>query len=121
MSKITLEKIAKGIEDGPFDASWDSLEAYEFPDWYLDGKFGIFIHWGPYCVPAFGNEWYARHMYVQGTKEFEHHRATYGPQDQFGYKDFIPLFKAEKYDAAGVGQALQGCRRPLRRAGGRTP
>ena len=99
MSKITLEKIAKGIEDGPFEASWDSLEAYEFPDWYMDGKFGIFIHWGPYCVPAFGNEWYARRMYVEGTKEYEHHRATFGPQDEFGYKDFIPMFKAEKYDA----------------------
>ena len=98
MSKITLEKIADGIEQGPFAASWDSLEAYSTPDWYQDGKFGIFIHWGPYCVPAFGNEWYARRMYVQGTKEYEHHRATYGPQDEFGYKDFIPLFKAEQYD-----------------------
>ncbi len=99
MSKITLEKIEAGIADGPFDASWDSLEGYEFPDWYMDGKFGIFIHWGPYCVPAFGNEWYPRHMYVEGSKEYEHHRETYGPQDEFGYKDFIPLFKAEKYDA----------------------
>ncbi len=99
MSKITLEKIEAGIADGPFDASWDSLEGYQFPDWYMDGKFGIFIHWGPYCVPAFGNEWYARHMYVEGTKEYEHHRETYGPHDEFGYKDFIPMFKAEKYDA----------------------
>ena len=99
MSKITLEKIEAGIADGPFDASWDSLEGYEFPDWYMDGKFGIFIHWGPYCVPAFGNEWYPRHMYVEGSKEYEHHRETYGPQDEFGYKDFIPMFKAEKYDA----------------------
>ena len=99
MSKITLEKIEAGIADGPFDASWDSLEGYNFPDWYMDGKFGIFIHWGPYCVPAFGNEWYPRHMYVEGSKEYEHHRATYGPQEKFGYKDFIPMFKAEKYDA----------------------
>ena len=99
MSKITLEKIAAGIEAGPYATSWDSLEAYTFPQWYEDGKFGIFIHWGPYAVPAFGNEWYPRHMYVQGSKEYEHHRATYGPQDQFGYKDFIPMFKAEQYDA----------------------
>jgi len=64
----------------------------------MDGKFGIFIHWGLYAVPAFGNEWYPRSMYVQGTREFEHHVSTYGPQKEFGYKDFIPMFKAEKYD-----------------------
>lgn len=98
MSTITLEKIAAGVAAGPYQASWDSLEAYSFPQWYMDGKFGIFIHWGPYCVPAFGNEWYPRNMYVQGTKEYEHHRATFGPQDHFGYKDFIPQFKAEKFD-----------------------
>ena len=60
-----------------------------------DGKFGIFIHWGLYSVPAFRNEWYARTMYTPGTAEFEHHVATYGPQTQFGYKDPIPLFRAE--------------------------
>ena len=69
------------------------------PEWYLDAKFGIFIHWGVYSVPAFGNEWYARSMYEQGSKEFEHHVKTYGPQVKFGYKDFIPLFRAEKFDA----------------------
>ncbi|MEZ4663456.1 MAG: alpha-L-fucosidase [Caldilineaceae bacterium] len=99
MTQITLDKIADGIAAGPFAASWDALEAYTFPQWYMDGKFGIFIHWGPYCVPAFGNEWYPRHMYVQGSKEYEHHLATYGPHDKFGYKDFIPQFKAEKFDA----------------------
>jgi len=59
---------------------------------------GIFIHWGVYSVPAFGNEWYPRNMYRQGTPEFEHHLATYGPHTRFGYKDFIPLFQAEKFD-----------------------
>lgn len=98
---ITRDDIEKRITRGPFSASWDSLEGYEPPAWYIDGKFGIFIHWGPYCVPAFGNEWYARHMYVPGTREYDHHRAIYGPQDEFGYKDFIPRFKAEKYDPAG--------------------
>ena len=68
------------------------------PAWYQDAKFGIFIHWGVYSVPAFGSEWYPRQMYQQGSKEFAHHVQTRGPQIQFGYKDFIPLFKAEKYD-----------------------
>jgi alpha-L-fucosidase len=81
-----------------FEATWESLGGYHVPDWYLDAKFGIFIHWGVYSVPAFGNEWYPRNMYLEGTPEFQHHVKTYGPQSQFGYKDFIPLFKAENYD-----------------------
>lgn len=85
--------------NGPFEATWESLLNYQPPQWYVGGKFGIFIHWGPYCVPAFGNEWYPRQMYLRGTPEFEHHVKTYGPQSQFGYKDFIPLFRAQRFDA----------------------
>src|SRR5690349_4726654 len=85
---------------GPFTADWESLKAYRVPAWYQDGKFGIFIHWGVYAVPAFGNEWYPRNMYVQGTREYEHHLATYGPHTDFGYKDFIPQLTAANYDPA---------------------
>jgi alpha-L-fucosidase len=85
---------------GPFRPDWESLQKYEVPDWYQDAKFGIFIHWGAYSVPAFGNEWYPRLMYESGTDIFKHHVATYGPQDKFGYKDFIPMFKAEHFDPA---------------------
>jgi len=84
----------------PFEPTWQSLKQYQTPEWYVDGKFGIFIHWGMYAVPAFGNEWYPRNMYLQGTREYEHHLQTYGPQAQFGYKDFIAHFKAENYDPA---------------------
>lgn len=86
------------LPEGPFEPTWESLSRYEVPDWFRDAKFGIFIHWGPYSVPAFGNEWYPRHMYVKGRPEFEHHIKTYGPQKEFGYKDFIPLFTAEKWE-----------------------
>src|SRR5919199_3984733 len=82
-----------------FEPTWESLKHYTVPQWYTDAKFGIFIHWGVYAVPAFGNEWYPRNMYLQGSKEFDHHVATYGPQTQFGYKDFIPRFTAEQFDA----------------------
>jgi alpha-L-fucosidase len=75
------------VERGPFRPSWVSLKDYEPPGWYVDGKFGIFIHWGAYSVPAFGNEWYPRNMYIEGTPEFEHHRSTYGAHDEVGYKD----------------------------------
>lgn len=94
-----VEKINKVIENGPFCDTWDSLKKYEPPKWYRDAKFGIFIHWGIFSVPAFGNEWYSRHMYMQGTPEFEHHVKAYGPQKEFGYKDFIPMFTAQKFDA----------------------
>ena len=97
--KALLEQVDKGIESGPFRADWDSLEQYKTPEWYKDAKFGIFIHWGVYSVPAFGNEWYPREMYQQGTESNRHEVATYGPLDKFGYKDFIPMFKAEHFDA----------------------
>lgn len=87
------------LPDGPFLPTWDSLENFSVPAWYRDAKFGIFIHWGPYSVPVFGNEWYSRNMYLKGTPEFEHHLKRWGPHDQFGYKDFIPLFGRPHFDA----------------------
>ena len=83
---------------GPFEPNRESLLQYRIPQWYEDAKFGIFIHWGVYSVPAFGSEWYSRNMYRQGTAEYNHHVATYGPHDQFGYKDFIPQMTYTGYD-----------------------
>jgi alpha-L-fucosidase len=93
-----LKKVDTANQQGPFRADWESLQRYEVPEWYKDAKFGIFIHWGAYSVPAFGNEWYPRNMYAAGSPEYKHHLATYGPQDKFGYKDFLPMFKAEHFD-----------------------
>jgi alpha-L-fucosidase len=90
----------KGAADGPFRPDWRSLQHYRTPDWYADAKFGIFIHWGLYSLPAFGSEWYSRNMYVKGSPEYAHHLATYGSHTKFGYKDFIPKFKAEQFDPA---------------------
>jgi alpha-L-fucosidase len=98
--QVVLADVARADGEGPFRADWESLQKYEVPEWYADAKFGIFIHWGVYSVPAFGSEWYPREMYHEGTPEYKHHIATYGPQDKFGYKDFIPRFKAEKFDPA---------------------
>ena len=66
----------------------------------LREKLGIFLHWGLYSVPACTNEWYSRNMYIKGMPAYEHHRKTYGEQREFGYKDFIPLFCAERFDPA---------------------
>jgi alpha-L-fucosidase len=84
----------------PFHASWESLAGYRTPEWFRDAKFGIFVHWGVYSVPAFGNEWYSRNMYIEGNAANKHQVATYGSLTKFGYKDFIPMFKAEKFDPA---------------------
>jgi len=94
-----LERVKAESAGGPFTPNWDSLGAYRVPAWYRDAKFGIFIHWGVYSVPAFGNEWYPRNMYIEGNAAFKHHVETYGPQSKFGYKDFIPQFRAEHFDA----------------------
>ena len=98
----SIEQIREVASSGPFQPNWDSLSAFEIPSWYQDAKLGIFIHWGAYSVPAFGSEWYPRQMYIdtkrRGDNFFEHHRSKYGPQSEFGYKDFIPMFKAEKFD-----------------------
>ncbi len=95
-----LETVDRVNREGPFRPDWESLDNYKVPEWYMDAKFGIFIHWGVYSVPAFGSEWYPRLMYIEGSDEYKHHIATYGTQDKFGYKDFIPSFKAEKFDPA---------------------
>jgi alpha-L-fucosidase len=95
-----LNEIDQADHQGPFRPDWESLQTYEAPAWYRDAKFGIFIHWGAYSVPAFGSEWYPRLMYVNGSPEYKHHLEKYGSQDKFGYKDFIPMFKAEHFDPA---------------------
>ena len=97
--EAAVKKVEVVIARGPYQATWESLQKYEVPEWYLDAKFGIFIHWGVYSVPAFGNEWYPRNMYKRDEIVFKHHLETYGPQSKFGYKDFIPRFTAEKFDA----------------------
>jgi alpha-L-fucosidase len=81
-----------------YQPTWESLHQYRAPDWFRDAKFGIFIHWGIYSVPAVMNEWYPRLMYIRNSAVYEHHRETYG--EDFGYKDFIPRFSADHFDPA---------------------
>lgn len=108
-----LAAIDEVIACGRFKDDWRSLCQYRTPQWFEDAKFGVFIHWGAYAVPAYGSEsygsdWYAHNMYVQGTPEYEHHVATYGPQREFGYKDFIPMFTAERFDPEAWADVIKG-------------
>jgi alpha-L-fucosidase len=80
--KEYLKRIDEVIANGKYQDTWESLQQYEVPLWYQKARIGIFIHWGVYSVPAFGNEWYARDMYIQGNKVYEHHRKTYGNQKE---------------------------------------
>jgi alpha-L-fucosidase len=90
----------KPMAAGPFAPTWESLrDLYQVPAWFSDAKFGIFIHWGLYSIPAHGNEWYERHMY-QETETAKWHAEHYGPTDKFGYKDFIPLLTVPAYQPA---------------------
>ena len=96
--KSRLSLAESVIRSGRYKDTWESLAQYEPPKWFRDAKFGVFIHWGVYSVPAFGSEWYSRNMYIQGSQAYEHHILRYGKHSQFGYKDFIPMFSAEKFN-----------------------
>lgn len=124
-SQRVVEKAVKEIPSpmapGPVKPTWASLqENYSIPSWFRGAKFGIFMHFGIFSVPAHGNEWYEKYLYAGGednvlTMLFGHDRALrindgpqstrawhtehFGPPDKFGYKDFIPMFKAEHFDA----------------------
>ena len=99
--------VSEPVAAGPYLANWDSLKQYHFPEWFRDAKFGIWAHWGPQCVPEDG-DWYARNLYSQYRTDkagkripnpvYEFHVEHYGHPTVFGFKDIIPLWKAEKWD-----------------------
>ena len=80
-----------------FKPNKESFKQYKYPEWFRDAKFGIWAHWGPQAVPRQG-DWYARKMYEEGSDDYKYHVAHYGHPSKFGYKDIIPLWKAEKWD-----------------------
>ncbi|RBQ11817.1 alpha-L-fucosidase [Pedobacter miscanthi] len=85
------------ILSGPFSPTWESLSKYETPEWFRDAKFGIWAHWGPQCQPEAG-DWYAREMYMEGSWKYKYHIEKYGHPSEFGFKDVINTWKAEKWD-----------------------
>jgi len=84
---------------GRFQPTHDSLIQYGVPQWYKDAKFGLYMHWAPFSVPAYKTEWYPHYMYMEGNPIHDYHIKTWGPLNKFGYKDFIPMLTAEKFDA----------------------
>jgi alpha-L-fucosidase len=104
-TRFALGILALGLAGAPAMISTAAAEEtkpvtqHPVAAWFRDAKFGIYFHWGPYSVPAYDNEWYSRNMYVKGSAAYRYHVATYGGPEKFGYKDFIPQFTAEKFDA----------------------
>ena len=83
-----------------YEPNWESLDQHKAaPEWFQDAKLGIYFHWGVYSVPAFGSEWYPRHMHFEGHPVYEHHLKTYGHPSEFAYHDFVPMFRAENFNA----------------------
>ena len=85
------------IAQGPFKPTWDSLQSYQTPEWYRNAKFGMWAHWGPQCQPESG-DWYARGMYLEGSRQYKIHLQKYGHPSRFGFKDVTNEWKAEKWD-----------------------
>ena len=93
------------VAPGPYEPTWDSIrEHYTVPQWFIDAKFGITMHWGLFSVAAYHNEWYERYMYTAFSAVAH---ANFGPPDQFGYKDFIPLFKATDFNADDLAELVK--------------
>jgi len=82
---------------GKFQPTDESFKQYQYPEWFRDAKFGIWAHWGPQAVPRMG-DWYAKKMYQEGSADYKYHLEHYGHPSKFGYKDIIPLWKAERWD-----------------------
>lgn len=81
-----------------FEPTVESLKKYKCPEWFRDAKLGIWTCWNAYTVPAVG-DWYARNMYIEGHGHYKYHLQHYGHPSKFGFKDIIPLWKGEKFDA----------------------
>ncbi len=80
-----------------FESKLESFQQYSYPEWFRDAKFGIWSHWGPQAVPRQG-DWYAKRMYQEGGDAYKYHVEHYGHPSKFGYKDILPLWKAERWD-----------------------
>ena len=92
----------------PFEPTMESLEAnFQTPEWFQDAKFGIFAHWGPQCEAESG-DWYARNMYPPNEWQGRVHRQKYGDPKEFGFKDVIHLWKAERWDPEDLAKLFSG-------------
>lgn len=95
--KVPVTNENEKMAEGQYQSQWESLKKHKTPEWFRNAKFGIWAHWGPQCVEGSG-DWMAREMYMEGSYAYKYHKEHYGHPSEFGFKDILPLFKAEKWD-----------------------
>lgn len=95
--KVPVTNENEKMAEGQYQPQWESLKKHKTPEWFRNAKFGIWAHWGPQCVEGSG-DWMAREMYIEGSHAYKYHVEHYGHPSEFGFKDILPLFKAEKWD-----------------------
>ncbi len=95
--QVPVSEIHEKMMSGKYQPTWESLRQHKVPEWFRNAKFGIWAHWGPQCVEGSG-DWMARSMYIEGSPEYKYHVEHYGHPSEFGFKDILPLFKAEKWN-----------------------
>ena len=95
--KVPVTNEKEKMAGGQYQPQWESLKRHKTPEWFRNAKFGIWAHWGPQCVEGSG-DWMARSMYQEGTYAYKYHKEHYGHPSEVGFKDILPLFKAENWD-----------------------
>ena len=106
--RIPVSEKNEKMQTGRFEPTWQSLEQHETPEWFRNAKFGIWAHWGAQCVEGSG-DWMAREMYMEGSHKYKFHREHYGHPSEFGYKDILPLFKAERWQPDSLVARYKRC------------
>ena len=96
--EVPVSEAHEPMMRGKYEPTWESLMTHETPEWFRNAKFGIWAHWGPQCVEGSG-DWMARGLYIEGSDQANFHRQHYGHPSEFGFKDVLPLFKAERWNA----------------------
>ena len=124
-SVICAVLMAGTLQAGEIEPTWESMaEHYQVPDWFQDGKIGVWMHWGiPSAIdenrPNDGSH-YGRRMYGPNEGETgkqlemtqtlsQWHAERYGPPAEFGYEDLVPLFQAEKWDPDALVRFFKDC------------
>lgn len=87
----------EAVKTGKYAPDWQSLSEWTCPEWFKDAKFGIWAHWGPQCQAEAG-DWYARHMYYEGTDQYWWHVQHFGYPEEFGLKDLCNAWKADQWN-----------------------
>ena len=105
---VPVSEAHEKMQTGKYKPTWESLKQHKTPEWFRNAKFGIWAHWGPQCVEGSG-DWMAREMYMEGRKAYQYHLEHYGHPSEVGFKDILPLFKAEKWDPEKLVERYKRC------------